>query len=162
MCVNPLQLVVCCFFFLIYHRVLYIVQELLFSCSVVSDYLLPHRLQHARRPILYHLTELAQFHVHWVGDAIQQSLPLFPLLFLPSIFPRIRIFSNESALYVRWPKYWSFSIIPSYEYSGLISFRFDWFDLLAVQRTLKSFLQHHSSKTSILQHFLYGLTLTSI
>jgi len=82
-----------------------------------------------------------------------------PLLFLPSIFPRIResffffrVFSNESALCIRWPKYWSFSvsISPSNEYSGLISFRIDWFDLLAVQGTLKSLLQHHSSKASIL------------
>ena len=77
-----------------------------------------------------------------------------PLLLLPSIFPSIRVFSNESALHIRWPKYWSFSfnISPSNEYSGLISFRVDWFDLLAVQGTLKSLLQHHSSKASILQH----------
>ena len=73
-----------------------------------------------------------------------------PLLLLPSIFPSIRIFSNESALHIRWPKYWSFTINPSNEYSGLISFRIDWFDLLAVQGTLKSLLQHHSSKASIL------------
>ena len=75
-----------------------------------------------------------------------------PLLLLPSIFPSIRVFSNESVLCIRWPKYWSFSfnISPSNEYSGLISFRIDWFDLLAVQGTLKSFLQHHSSKASIL------------
>ena len=76
-----------------------------------------------------------------------------PLLLLPSIFPRTRVFSNESVLRIRWPKYrsFSFSINPSNEYSGLISFRIDWFDLLAVQRTLKSLLQHHSSKASILQ-----------
>ena len=76
-----------------------------------------------------------------------------PLLLLPSIFPRIRVFSNELVLHIRWPKYWSFSfsISPSNEYSGLISFRMDWFDLLAVQGTLKSLLQHHSSKVSILQ-----------
>ena len=75
-----------------------------------------------------------------------------PLLLPPSVFPRVRIFSNESVLHVRWPKYWSFSfsISPSNEYSGLISFRTDWFDLLAVQGTLKSLLQHHSSKASIL------------
>ena len=75
-----------------------------------------------------------------------------PLLFLPSIFPSIRVFSNESVLRIKWPKYWifSFNISPSYEYSGLISFRIDWFDLLAIQGTLKSFLQHHSSKSSIL------------
>ena len=76
-----------------------------------------------------------------------------PLLLPPSIFPSIRVFSNESVLHIRWPKYWSFSfsISPSNEYSGLISFRIDWFDLLAVQGTLKSLLQHHSSKASILQ-----------
>ena len=75
-----------------------------------------------------------------------------PLLLLPSIFPSIRVFTSESALHIRWPKYWSFSfsISPSNEYSGLISFRMDWLDLLAVQRTLKSLLQHHSSKASIL------------
>ena len=72
-----------------------------------------------------------------------------PLLLLPSIFPSIRVFSNESVLRIRWPKYWSFSISPSNEYSGLISFRIDWFDLLAVQETLESILQHHSSKASI-------------
>ena len=77
-----------------------------------------------------------------------------PLLFLPSIFPSIRVFSNESALHIRWPKYWSFSfsISPSNEYSGLISCRIDWLDLLAVQGTLKSLLQHPSSKASILWH----------
>ena len=74
-----------------------------------------------------------------------------PLFLPPSIFPSIRVFSNESILHIRWPKYWSFSISPSNEYSGLISFKIDWFDLLAVQGTLKSFLQHHSSKASILQ-----------
>ena len=76
-----------------------------------------------------------------------------PLLFLPSIFPSIRVFSNESALRIRWPKYWSFSfnISPSSEHPGLISFRMDWLDLLAVQGTLKSLLQHHGSKASILQ-----------
>ena len=76
-----------------------------------------------------------------------------PLLLMPSIFPSIKVFSNESVLHIRWPKYWSFSfnISPSIEYSGLISFRIDWFDLLAVQRTLKSLLQHHSSKASILR-----------
>ena len=75
-----------------------------------------------------------------------------PLLLLPSIFSSIRVFSNESVLCIRWPKYWSFSISPSNEYSGLISFRIVWFDLLAVQRTLKSLFQHHSSKASVLQH----------
>ena len=89
-----------------------------------------------------------------------------PLLLLPSIFPSIWVFSNESALHIRWPKYWSFSfsISPSNEYSGLLSFRMDWLDLLAVQGTLKSLLQHHSSKTlsSSVLSFLYSPTLTSI
>ena len=77
-----------------------------------------------------------------------------PLLLLPSIFPSIRVFSNESVLHIKWPKYWTFSfnISPSNEHPGLISFRMDWLDLLAVQRTLKSLLQHHTSKASILQH----------
>ena len=85
-----------------------------------------------------------------------------PLLFLPSNFPNTRVFSNESALWIKWPKYWSFSfsISPSNEYSKLISFRIGWFDLLAVQRSLKSLLQHHNLKISILWHsFLHGLTL---
>ena len=86
-----------------------------------------------------------------------------PLLFVPSIFPSIRVFSNESVLRLRWPKYWSFSfnISPSNEHPRLISFRMDWLDLLAVQGTLKSLLQHHSSKASALS-FLYSPTLTSI
>ena len=86
-----------------------------------------------------------------------------PLLLLPSIFPSIRVFSNESVLHIRWPKYWSFSfsISPSNEHTGLISFRMDWLDLLAVQQTLKSLLQHHSSKASILWHsafFIFQLS----
>ena len=86
-----------------------------------------------------------------------------PLLFLPSIFPSIRVFSNESALRIRWPKYWSFSfsISPFNEYLGLISFRMDWLDLLAVQGTLKSLLQHHSSKASILQHSAFFIVQLS-
>ena len=97
---------------------------------------------------------VAQTHVHRVGDAIQPSILCRPLLLPPSIFPSIRVFSNESVLCIRWPKYWSFnfSISPSNEYSGLISFRMDWLDLLAVQGTLKSLLQYHSSKASIHQH----------
>ena len=84
-----------------------------------------------------------------------------PLLLLPSVFPSIRSFSNESALCIRWTKYWSFSTSPFSEYSGLISFRIDWFDLLAVQWTLKSFLQHHSSKTSSLQHLAFFMAQLS-
>ena len=104
-------------------------------------------------PVHHQLLESTQTHVHRVGDAIQPSHPLSSPLLLPSIFPSIRIFSNESALCFRWPKFWSFSfnISPSNEHSGLISFRMDWLDLLAVQGTLKSLLQHHSSKASILR-----------
>ena len=86
-----------------------------------------------------------------------------PLLLLPSIFPSIRVFYNESALHIRWPKSWSFSfsISPSKEYSGLISFRIDWFDLLVVQGILKSLLQHHSSKASILRHSAFFMVQLS-
>ena len=97
-------------------------------------------------PVHHQLLEIAQIHVYWVGDAIQPSHLLSFLFLLPLIFPSIRVFSNESVLCIRWPKYWSFrfSISPSNDYSGLISSRIDWLDLLAVQRTLKSLLQHHS------------------
>jgi len=96
---------------------------------------------------------LLKIHVHWVGDAIQPSHPLSSPSPPVSIFPSIRVFSNESVLHIRWPKYWnfSFSISPSNEYPGLISFRRNWLDLPAVQGTLKSLFQHRSSKASILQ-----------
>ena len=104
-------------------------------------------------PVHHQLPESTQTYVHWVSDAIQPSHPLSSPLLLPSIFPSTRGFSNESVLRIRWPKYWSFSfnISPSSEYSGPISFRMDWLDLLAVQGTLKSLLQHQISKVSILQ-----------
>ena len=95
----------------------------------------------------HHLPEFAQVHVQWIGDAIQPSHPLSPSS--PSVFPNIRIFSNESALRIRWPRYWSFSISPSSKYSELISFRMGWFNLLAVQGSLKRLLQHNSLKVSI-------------
>ena len=100
-------------------------------------------------PVLHYLLEFAQIHVHWISNHL---ILLCLLLLLPSIFPSIRVFSSELALCVRWPKYWSFSfsINPCNQYSGLISFRIDWFDLLAVQGTLKSLLQHHSLKASLL------------
>ena len=105
-------------------------------------------------PVHHQLLELAQIHVHRADDAIPLCHPLSTLLLMLSIFPRISIISNESVLCIRWPKYWSisFSISTSSEYSGLTSSRMDWLDLLAVQGTLKSLLQHHSSKASILQH----------
>ena len=184
------------------------------SCQTLCD---PMDCSTPGFPVLHHLAELAQTHVHCAGDAMQASCPLSspspptfnlsqryfssvqslscvwlfatpwtathqaslsitnsrsppkpmsiesvmpsnylilcrPLLLLPSIFPSIRVFTNESALCIRWPKYWSFSfnISPSTEHPGLISFRMDWLDLLAVQGTLKSLLQHHTSKASIL------------
>ena len=100
-------------------------------------------------PVPHYLLDFAQIHLSWVGDAILCR----HLFLLPSIFPSIKVFSNELALCIRLQKYWSFSfsISPSDEYSGLISFRIDWLDLLVVQGTLKSLLQHHSSKASILQ-----------
>ena len=104
-------------------------------------------------PVHHQLPEFTQTHVHRVGDAIQPPHPLSSLLLLPPIPPSIRVFSSESTVRVRWPKYWSFSfsISPSNEHPGLIFFRMDWLDLLAVQGTLKSLLQHHSSKASILR-----------
>ena len=137
---------------------------LLFSRSVVFDSLRPHGLQHTRPPCPSP-TPVAYSN----SMSIESVMPSYhlilcrPLLLLPSIFPSIRIFSNELALRIRWPKYWSFSISPFSKYSGLISFRIDWFDLLAVQGSLKSLIQHHSWKASILLTFsLYGSTVTSI
>ena len=124
------------------------------SHSAVSDSLRPHESQHARPPCPSPTPGVTQTHVHRVGNAIQPSHLCCPLLLLPPIPPSIRVFSNESTLHTRWPKYWSFSfnIIPSNEHPGLISFKMDRLDLLAVQGTLKSLLQHHSSKASVLHH----------
>ena len=105
--------------------------------------------------VLHYLPEFAQIKVHWVGSAIYPSHLLPSPSLLPSIFPSIRLFSSESPLCIRWPKYWSFSISSSDEYSGLISFRIDWFDLFAVQETLKSLFQHHNWKASILRHLAF-------
>ena len=114
-------------------------------------------------PVHHQLLELIQTHVHWVSEAISYLILCGPLLLQPSIFPSIRVFSNESFLHIRWPKYWSFSFSksPSNEYSGLISFMIDWLDLLAVQQTLKSLLQHHSSKASILWHSAFFIVQLS-
>ena len=108
-------------------------------------------------PVHHQLLELIQTHLHRVSDAIQS------LLLPPSIFPSIRVCSNESVHHIRWPKYWSFSfsISPSNEHSGLISFRMDWLDLLAVLGTLKSLLQHHSSKASSLQRSAFFMVQLS-
>ena len=117
-------------------------------------------------PVHHQLMEFTQIHVHQVGDAIQPSHPLLsPSLLLPSIFPSIRVFSNESILLIRWPKYWSFtfSVSPSSEYSEMISFRIGWVDLLAVQGSQKSSPTiQFKSINSLAQGFLYRPTLTSI
>ena len=124
-------------------------------CSVTQSCLTiqPHGLQHTRLPCPSPSPRVCPSSCplsRWCHPTISSSVPI---LLLPSIFLRIRVFSNESALRIRWPKYWSFSfsISPCNEYSGLMSFRIDWFDILAVQGTLKNLLQHHSSKASILQ-----------
>ena len=130
------------------------------SCPTLCD---PMNRSTPGLPVHHQLPEFTQTHVLRVSDAIQLSHPLSPLLLLPLIPPSIRVFSNESALCMRWPKYWSFSfsIIPSKEIPGLISFRMDWLDLLAVQGTLKSLLQHHSSKASILRRSAFFIVQLS-
>ena len=138
-----------------------------FSCSAVSYSLFPHGLQYAKLSCLSPTPGVCSNshpRSQWCHPTISPSVP-HPLLLLPSIFPSITVFSNESVLQIRWPRYWSFSfsLSPSNEYSGSISFRNDWFDLLEVQGTLKNRLQHHSSKASVLWCcFLYSPTLTSI
>ena len=132
-----------------------------FSRSVKSNSLRPHGLQHARLPCPSPTPRVDSNSCpssRWCHLILCCPLPL-----LPSILPSIRIFSNESVIHIRWPKYWSFSfnINPSNEYSGLISSRMDWLDLLAVQGTLKSLLQHHSSKASILQHLAFFIVQLS-
>ena len=129
-----------------------VLKVLQFSCSVISDSLRPHGLQHTRSPcpsptpgVYSNPCPWSQ----WCHPTISSSV--VPFSSCPQIFPSIGVFSNESILCIGWPKYWCFSISPSNEYSGLISFRMDWLHLLAVQGTLKSLLQHHSSKESILQ-----------
>ena len=118
-------------------------------------------------PVHHQIQKLAQTHAHWVSDAIQPSHPLcmksLSLRLLPSIFPSITVFLNESVLCIRWSKYWSFnfSISPSNEYSGLIPFRIDECNLLAIQGTLESLLQHHSWKASILQHSAFFMVQLS-
>ena len=141
--------------------------QVTFMCCPVTQSCLtlwPHGLQHARLPcsptISLSLFKLMSF------ELVMPPYHLIlchPLLLLPSIFPSIRVFPNESALHIRWPKYWSisFSISPSNEYSGFISFRIDWLDLLAVQRTLKSLLQHQSSKALLLWHSAFFIVWLS-
>ena len=140
-------------------------QSVQFSHSVMSNSLQPHRLQHTRPPypsstprVYSNSCPLSQWYHPTISSSVSSCL-----LLLPSIFPSIRVFSNESVLHIRWPKYWSFSfsISPSNEYSGLISFRMDWLDLLAVQGTLKSLLQYHSSKVSVLRHSAFFIVQLS-
>ena len=129
----------------------------------MSYSLQPHGLQYARLPYpspnTWSLLKLKSI------ESVMPSNSLIlccPLLFPPSIFPSIRVFSSESVLHIRWPKYWSFSFsISPYEYSGLISFRMDWLDLLAVQGTLKSLLEHHSSKATIFQRSAFFIVQLS-
>ena len=119
-----------------------------FSSSVVTDSLQPHGPQQDRPPCLSPTPGVMQTHTIALVTPSNHLILCHPLILPPSIFPSIRVISNKSVLRIRWPKYWSFSfnISPSHEYSGLISFRMDWLDLLAVQGTLKSLLQYHSSK----------------
>ena len=132
------------------------------SCPTLCD---PMDCSTPGLPVHHQLLEFTQTHVHRVGDTIQPSHPLLRLLLLTSIFPRIRVFSKESALCIRWPKYWSFSfnISSSSEHPGL-TFRMDWLNLLAVQGTLKCLLQHQQFKSiySSALSFLHSPTLTSI
>ena len=125
---------------------------MIFHCSSLSYLTLcdPINCSTPCSPVLHYLLEFAQTHVHWVGDAIQPSHPLLPTSPLALNLSSIRVFSKESALLIGWPKDWSFSISPSNEYSQLISFKINWFDLLTVHGTLKSPLQHHNSKASVL------------
>ena len=124
-----------------------------FSCSVMSDSATPRTAAH--QPSLSITSSHSLLKLMSVESVMPSNHLIFccPLLLLPLIFPNVRVFSNESVLHIRWPKYWSFrfSSSPSKEYSGLISFRMDWLDLLEVQGTLKSLLQYHSSKASVLQ-----------
>ena len=142
------------FFVLFLHLVLIVSFQ--FSHSVVSDSLRPHGLQHTRPPCSSPTPAITNSRSFPRLISIELVMPsnhlilCHPFLLLPSIFPSTRVFFIESVIRIRWPEYWSFSISPSNEYSGLISFRMDWLDLLAVQGTLKSLLQHQSSEASIL------------
>ena len=134
-----------------------------FSRSVVSDSLGHYGLQHNRLPFSHYLLEFAQTHGHQVGDAIQPSHPWLSPTPPAFKFSQHRVFSKESVLRIMWAKYWSFSfnISPFSEYLGLITFRIHWLDLLGVRGTLKSLLQHHSSKASILQHSAFFIVQLS-
>ena len=131
------------------------------SLSHVSGSLRPHGLQHTRLPCpspSLGVCSNSCLLSWWCHPTISSSVVCF---LLPSVFPSIRVFSSESVFHIRWPKYWSFSISPSSDYSGFVSVRIDWFDLLAFQGTLKSLLQHHNLKASILQHSAFFMVQLS-
>ena len=139
---------------------------LLFSCPVCATLYNPMDCSTPGLSVPHHLLKFSQVHVHCIGDT-RHLILWHPLLLLPSIFPIIRDFSKELAVCITWPKYWSFSfsISPSNEHSGLISLKIDWFDLLIVQGTFRSLLQHHSSNSSIFfwhSAFFNGLPFTTI
>ena len=131
------------------------------SCPILCDHV---DCSSSGLQVPHHLLEFAQVHVHCIGDTVQPSHPLTPFLLLPSIFPSIRDFSNESSDLIRWPKYWSFSfsISPSSEYSGLIHLMIDWFDFFALQGTLRSLLQHRILKASVLWHSVFMVQLSQL
>ena len=130
------------------------VDSVQFSCSVVSDFVTPWTAAHQASPYITNSRSLLKLMSTELVMPPNHLMFCRPLFLLPSIFPSIRVFSNESVLRIMWPQYWSFSfsICPSDEYSGLVSFRMDWFDLLAVQGTLKSLLQHHT----VQKHQFFG------
>ena len=135
-----------------------------FRCSIVSDSVTPWTTARQASLSITNSRRTAKLMSIELVIPSNHLILCRPLLLPPSIFPSISVFSNESVLHIRWPKYWSFSfsISPSNEYSGLVFFRMDWLDLLAVQGTLKSLLQHHSSKASILQHSAFFLSNSSM
>ena len=146
------------------HAHVFFISSVQFSRSVVSDSLRPHESQHTRPPLSINNCQSLPKVMSIESVMPSNSLILcHHLLLLPSIIPSIRVFSSELARHIRWPRYWSFSFSnsPSNEHSGLISFRIDWLDLLAVQGTLKSLLQHHSSKASIFQHSAFFIVQLS-
>ena len=152
LCINYTSIKLLTFF----SRISEMIFQVELSSLAQSSQTLCNPMQHSMPglPVHHQLPESTQTHVHWIGDAIQPSHPVIPFFSYFQSFPASGFFSNESTLHMRWPKYWSFSfrISPSSEYSGLISFRINCFDCFAVQRTLKSLLQHHNLKASILRH----------
>ena len=137
---------------------IYVCASVQFSCSVMANSLQLHGWHHARPPCPSSMSILMSIKSVMPSNHL---IPCHPLLLMSLIFPSFRVFSNESVVCIRWPKYWSYSIRPSNEYSRLISLRIDWFDLLAVQGTLRNILQHQSSKVSILWHSAFFIVQLS-